>query len=102
MFVVVVDVRVKPEHREQFIQATLANARGARTEPGNMRFDVSQADDDPNRFALYEVYRGKSDLEAHQKTPHYLAWREAVKDWMAAPRTSVKLESLFPEQEAQW
>jgi autoinducer 2-degrading protein len=102
MLVLAVDVHVKPENREQFIAATLENARGARTEPGNLRFDVSQSDEDPNRFVLYEVYCDAAGMEAHQKAPHYLKWRETVKDWMAVPRQRIRGHNLFPEAEKDW
>ena len=47
MYVVAVTVHVKAEHQEAFIQATLDNARHTRQEAGNVRFDVLQAEDDP-------------------------------------------------------
>lgn len=97
MYVVSVTVFVKPEHREPFIEATLANARGTRQEAGNVRFDVSQSIDDENRFLLYEVYTDASGFQSHQQTAHYLTWRETVADWMAQPREGVKHNSLFPE-----
>jgi autoinducer 2-degrading protein len=86
MYVVVVNVSVKPEHRASFVEACRRNHEGSRAEPGNLRWDLLQSEEDPDKFVLYEVYRQKSDLEAHQKTAHYLRWREEVKDWMAAPR----------------
>jgi len=101
MYVVCVTAHVKPEHAQQFLEATLENARQTRTEPGNVRFDVLRGEDDGNRFFLYEVYRGKDDFVAHQQTAHYLRWREAVKDWMAQPRQGVRYESIFPA-EADW
>jgi autoinducer 2-degrading protein len=96
MYVVCVRVRVKPERGEEFAAAILENARGTRQEPGNVRFDVLREEADPTRFFLYEVYRSPEDFAAHQKTPHYLAWRERVADWMAEPRVGVKHTSLFP------
>jgi autoinducer 2-degrading protein len=102
MYIVAVTIKVKPEHVEAFVAATLANARGTRNEPGNARFDVSRAEDDPNRFLLYEAYRTKDDFVAHQKTPHYLTWRDTVKDWMAEPRVGVRHTNLFPGDAAGW
>ena len=95
MYVVAVTVFVKPEFVESFIEATLDNARNTRQEAGNLRFDVSQCEDDPARFLLYEVYRDKDDFAAHQKTEHYARWRQAVADWMAQPRQGAKHYSLF-------
>jgi autoinducer 2-degrading protein len=100
MYVVCVTVWVKPEHVDQFIAATRDNHLNTRQEPGNVRFDVLQAEDDPARFFLYEVYRSKDDFTRHQQTPHYLRWRETVADWMAQPRQGVRHRSLFPLDEA--
>jgi len=57
MLVVHVQIRIKPEAVEDFIQATLANARASVKEPGIARFDVVQREDDPTRFVLVEAYR---------------------------------------------
>src|SRR5436190_21694935 len=95
MYIVSVTVHVKPQFVAQFIPAILDNARNTRKEPGNIRFDVSQGEDDRGRFLLYEVYRSKDDFAAHQKTPHYLRWRDAVADWMAQPRQGVKHRPIF-------
>ena len=95
MYVVSVTVHVKPECAAQFIEATLDNARNTRTEPGNVRFDVSQVADNPAQFLLYEVYRTGDDFRAHQQTEHYLRWKQAVAEWMAQPRQGVKHNSIF-------
>jgi autoinducer 2-degrading protein len=101
MFVVCVTVHVTPGHERDFIEATLDNARHTRREPGNVRFDVSQAVDPPTQFFLYEVYRTPDDFKTHQQTEHYLRWKAAVVDWMAQPRQGVRHQSLFPPDE-QW
>ncbi len=95
MYVVAVTVFVKPEQVAAFVDATLDNARNTRREPGNVRFDVSQAEDDPSRFFLYEVYREKDDFSKHQQTEHYLRWKSTVADWMAQPRIGVKHKPVF-------
>ncbi len=79
MYVVCVTVQVKSGMTDQFIEATRDNAQNTRNEPGNHRFDVLQAEEDTNRFFLYEAYRQKEDFAAHQKTEHYLRWRETVR-----------------------
>lgn len=95
MYVVAVTVWVKPEFLDQWKDAVLDNARNTRKEPGNVRFDVLQSEDDPTRFLLYEAYHTKEDFATHQKTEHYLRWKNAVADWMAQPRQGVKHNSLF-------
>lgn len=95
MYVACVTIFVKPEYVRQFIDATFDNATHTRREPGNLRFDVLQAEDDPNRFMLYEAYREKDDLTRHQQTAHYARWKAAVTDWMARPRQGVRHHALF-------
>ncbi len=102
MHVVCVHVHVKPEHREDFLKASLENARNTVEEPGNLRFDVLQQIDDPNRFLLYEVYRDEAGMNAHKQTPHYAKWRVVVADWMAEPRRGVKCTPHFPQAESEW
>jgi autoinducer 2-degrading protein len=89
MLVTLVYVHVKPESISEFIEASLENARGSVNEPGNVRFDVLQMEDDPTRFVLYEAYETAEDAAAHKGTQHYLKWRETVADWMAEPRQGV-------------
>jgi (4S)-4-hydroxy-5-phosphonooxypentane-2,3-dione isomerase len=102
MLVVCVYIHVRPEQREAFVRASAENARNTIEEPGNLRFDVLQQADDPNRFVLYEVYCDESGAKAHKATPHYARWAEAVAPWMAELRQSVTYESLFPEKSEQW
>ena len=101
MYVVCVTVFVKPEGVDAFVEATRDNHENTRREPGNLRFDVLRAEDDPTRFFLYEAYRSKDAFAAHQQTPHYLRWREVVAPLMAQPRQGVRYVSLFPTDE-EW
>lgn len=99
MYVVCVTVHVMREHVQDFIQATLENARESRQEPGNARFDVLQSEVDPAQFFLYEAYREKEHFARHQQTAHYLKWKETVAPWMAVPRLGVRHVSLFPAED---
>jgi autoinducer 2-degrading protein len=96
MHVTLVHVAVKPEHIDDFIAATRRNHEASVQEPGNRRFDVLQLSDDPCRFVLYEAYASAADAQDHKQTAHYHAWRDAVADWMAAPRRGVSCKGLFP------
>ena len=97
MHVTLVHVHVKPGHVDDFLRASQANHEASVREPGNRRFDVLQSSDDPARFVLYEAYATAEDAAAHKQTAHYLAWREAVADWMAAPRQGIPYHGLLPE-----
>jgi quinol monooxygenase YgiN len=101
MLIVHVQVHVKPEAVEAFRAATLRNASNSVREPGVVRFDVLQREDDPTRFLLQEIYRTADDPARHKETAHYAAWRDAVEGMMAEPRSSVRYSAFFPAA-AQW
>ncbi len=101
MWIVHVQVRVKPESVEAFRVATLENARQSVLEPGVARFDVAQAADDPTRFVLVEVYRTDDAPARHKETAHYKQWRDTVEPMMAQPRASMKYRNIFPA-DSEW
>ena len=95
MLVVHILISVKPECVEEFIAATLENARESIQEPGIARFDFVQQAGDPTRFVLVEAYRSEDAPAAHKATPHYARWRDIVAPMMAGPRESTKFRSLY-------
>ena len=97
MLIVHVFVHVKPDAVDAFSAATLENARNSVEEPGVVRFDVVQQEDDPTRFLLIEIYRTATDPARHKETAHYLTWRDTVEPMMAEPRRSVKYRALAPD-----
>lgn len=101
MLVVHVHVQVKAEHVAAFIEATRENSQASLKEPGVARFDVVQQLDDPTRFVLIEAYKSADAPAEHKATAHYAKWRDLVEPMMQSPRTSVKFQSLSPE-EARW
>lgn len=97
MIIVHVHVRVRPERVEAFRDATVENARRSLQEPGVIRFDVVQQQEDATRFVLVEIYRSEQDQARHKATAHYAAWRDTVADMMAEPRTSVAYARVYPD-----
>lgn len=96
MIVTIVHVSVKQEHIAEFIRATTANHLQSVREPGNLRFDVLQLEEDPARFALYEAYEDEATAAAHKHTTHYLEWKETVAPWMAQPREGIRYQAIVP------
>src|SRR4051794_14210720 len=101
LWVVHVHCKVKPDAVKDFRAATIENARASREEAGVARFDVVEQIDDPTCFVLIEVYRTEDAPAAHKETAHYKAWRDAVADMMAEPRSSTRYASVFPP-DAAW
>jgi quinol monooxygenase YgiN len=95
MLIVHVHVNVKPESIEAFKTASIENAKNSVQEPGVIRFDVIQNNDDPTQFVLVEIYKTADDPAKHKETAHYKTWRDTVENMMASPRSSTKFHELF-------
>lgn len=102
MFVTTVQIHILEEFLSDFIAASLENHRQSVQEPGNIRFDILQAIEDPTRFTFYEAYETKEHAAAHKSTPHYQKWRDTVADWMASPRIGTAHTALAPTEITQW
>lgn len=101
MIALIVTIRIKPEHREDFLDSMIDDARGSNDdEPGCLRFDLLQDAADANCIHLYEVYRDESALEAHRQAPHYLKWRETVKDWFATELELRIASPIYPPEDS--
>lgn len=102
MYVLMVTLNIKPERREQFMEALLGDARGSNEdEPGCLRFDMLQDAEDPNQVHLYEVYRDEAAFKAHQQAPHFVKWRDTVRDWFAGPAVRHVGRNVYPP-DAAW
>jgi quinol monooxygenase YgiN len=96
MHIVHVHIKVKPEKQEDFLAATIENARNSIQEEGIVQFDFIQQKEQPDHFILVEVYRTAEDQLAHRETTHYKKWKETVADMMAEPRVGIVFNNVFP------
>jgi (4S)-4-hydroxy-5-phosphonooxypentane-2,3-dione isomerase len=96
MYILVVNILIKPEYVDAFREATIENATNSRNEPGVARFDLLQQTDDATRFVLVEAYRDHDAIAAHKLTAHYLAWAEKVADMFAEPRARALYQNVDP------
>ena len=71
MFVLSVDLRIKPENVESFTAMAVRNAADSRKEPGCKQFDVLVDPKDGTKVLLYEVYLDEKAFDAHQQTAHF-------------------------------
>lgn len=99
MIATLVNVYVKLEFIDQFIEATRVNHEASILEAGNFRFDILQDSQDPGKFILYEVYDSEQAALAHKETAHYAVWRDSVAAWMATPRQGIRHSLLFPKSQ---
>jgi quinol monooxygenase YgiN len=66
-FVLQVQIRIKPENVDAFMEKLAENAADARKEPGCKQFDVVVDPKDRTSVMLYEVYVDEKAFEEHQK-----------------------------------
>lgn len=97
MYVVIVQIHVKPKCLDSFISATLKNVSCSLQEPGVVRFDFIQNIEESNRFILIEIYTSKDAQLEHKQTDHYKIWKNEVANMMLEPRVGSFYESIFPK-----
>lgn len=102
MLVLHVNIQIKPEYAEEFIRATADNSANSLKEPGVVRFDLVQNQEDPSCYMLMEIYQNDDALLRHKETAHYARWCATVEKMMAAPRTRMKYTTVIPESESGW
>lgn len=76
MFVWCVDIRVRGDREEEFLEAIRHQAEVSRTEEaGCLRFEILHSKEDPLSFRLVEVYASEDDYRRfHRETPHFAEW----------------------------
>lgn len=99
MKIFIVDLKVKPECIDEFIDVTIRNAEGSVAESGNVRFDVLRDAQDPCAFKLYEVWDDDAAIAAHREAPHYKEWSEAMKSMLSADRSKTVNEAVYFTEE---
>ena len=61
------------------VREVLARMSGpSRLEPGCLVYRIQQKEDDPCVFLLYEVYRSRSDYEAHLASEHFTRYAVGI------------------------
>lgn len=62
----------------------------SRAEPGNLRYDLWQDREDPDRFVLDELYVDAEAVDTHRGTAHFQAFAATIGD--VADRTAILLD----------
>ena len=83
-FVLQVNIRIKPENVDSFMQKLAANAAAARKEAGCKQFEVLQDPQDKTKVMLYEVYVDEKAFEVHQQQPAFKSYMAEAVPLLAA------------------
>ncbi len=89
MLAIVVNFVIQPGKEADAIAALEANAAGSRQEPGCLKWEWCRHVEEPERFAIYELYRDQAAIDAHRAAPHFQDWRAATPGFMADKTSGV-------------
>ena len=89
MVAIVVTLEANPGKAEALLQALGENAAASREEPGCHKWEYSQHLQDPNKFAIYELYENEEAIQAHYDSDHFQRWikRNQEEDLMASKQS---------------
>ena len=96
MYVVFANIHALPEHREDYLRTLLTHAEDTRAEPGCVRFDVLQDNEDSNCFRLYEVFRDQAAHDTHSAIPSTSATLSKLAEWRERPTVLHYCTNLSP------
>ena len=82
MIYVVAELRLKPGMAEKAAAEARKVVAGTVKEDGCLAYDFHLSVTDPTRLVAVERWTSRAALDAHNKTPHLLAWREAGKEFV--------------------
>lgn len=57
--------------------------------------DVLQAQDEPNKFIFYEMYKDTAAVDFHKTQPHYAKWATFKESGGTVTSVSHKMDGLF-------
>jgi len=74
MIAIVVMLETHPDKVDAMLEALEDNAAGSNNEPGCQKWEYSQHLEEPNKFAIYEIYDDEDAIQAHYDSEHFQNW----------------------------
>lgn len=85
MKIVIARAQVRPEMRENFIEAAGACVAATRQEAGCLAYDMYESLTVPGAFVAVEQWENETAINAHFLLPHTAAFLEAAAGCVTAP-----------------
>lgn len=83
-------VHVRPGHEAQFLTAAHELMTGARSEAGNVRFDLYHSTDCASDFVFVEVYVDQAAIITHRDSEHFQKFLKTL-----APITNAPMDVMI-------
>jgi len=97
MLAVIVTIEAVPGKSADLIAALEHNAAGSRLEPDCLRWEWSRHVDDPDRFAIYELYTSREAFAAHKESEYFAQWKKESEGCIAE-KVAGQYEVTGPDQ----
>lgn len=78
-------IKVKHEHREDFLNAVQPLIEGSQREEGNIRYELFEHTKDKNSFVVVEEWQDMDAIKFHNNTPHYKEFGKTSSVYLAEP-----------------
>jgi quinol monooxygenase YgiN len=85
-------LKARPGKAGELVTLLRALANHSRSEPGNLRWDLWQDQQDETTFIIDELYKDIDSVEAHRATPHFQNYASRINE--LASRTAVTSRPL--------
>ena len=85
-------LKARPGKAGELVNLLRALASHSRSEPGNLRWDLWQDQQDETTFIIDELYKDIDPVEAHRATPHFQNYASRINE--LASRTAVTSRPL--------
>ena len=85
-------LKVRPGKAGELVALLRGLASRSRSEPGNLRWDLWQDQNDETTFIIDELYRDLASVDAHRVTPHFQNYVSRIDE--LATRTAVTSHPL--------
>ena len=89
MLAIVVNFEIYPGKESEAIEALEANAAGSRTEPNCLKWEWCRHVDEPDKFAIYELYVDRDAIDFHKSSPHFLDWKQRTESFMKTKTSGI-------------
>ena len=89
MFAIVVNLEINPDAETEAIAALEANAAGSRNEPGCLKWEWSRHIDEPEHFAIYELYVDRAAIDFHKASEHFGEWKKSSASFMKSKSSGI-------------
>ncbi|OSI33324.1 putative quinol monooxygenase [Neisseria dumasiana] len=69
---------VKPEYRQELFDEFLQLVSASRREAGNIRYDLHQDLENPDRVVFFEIWKSQAAVDEHAASAHFQAFLKAI------------------------